>query len=168
MFTYISIFVTTQFIQFTHLRNFRCIGERNHRHDPAGLLVGLTLLITQYCPIGLRTGDFYIFIFVHYRYCPARLWIGMSLSIISFAVLLHLSLLVYQSIPNSNLTNILLRTLIIYHSSYKILFSIPLYSHFHNTIHIFDRFVCTYLHSLSLDRSFINDLSTHLRGQLNI
>ena len=89
----------------------------------------------------------------------------MSLSIVSFAVLLHLSLLVYQSIPKSNMTaNILLRTLIIYHSSHKILFSIPLYSHFHNTIHIFDVFVCTYLHPLclSLDRSFINDLSTHL------
>ena len=94
----------------------------------------------------------------------------MSLSIISFAVLLHLSLLVYQSIPNSNMmANILLRALIIYHSSYKILFSIPLYSHFHNTIHIFDGFVCTYLHSLCLplDRSFINYLSTHLRGKLN-
>ena len=106
---------------------------------------------------------------VHYRYCPAGLWIGMSLSIISFVVLLHLFLLVYQSIPNSNLTNIILRTLIVYHSSYKILFSIPLYSHFHNTIHIFDGFVCTYLHPLCfpLDRSFINDLSTHLRGQLN-
>ena len=106
----------------------------------------------------------------HYRYCPTRLWIGMSLSIISFAVLLHLSLLVYQSIPNSNMTtNILLRALIIYHSSYKILFSIPLYSHFHNTIHIFDGFVCTYLHPLGLPlyRPFINDLSTHLRGQLN-
>ena len=94
----------------------------------------------------------------------------MSLSIISFIVLLHLSLLVYQSIPNSNMaTNILLRALIIYHSSYKILFSIPLYSHFHNTTHIFDGFVCTDWHPLclSLDRSFINDLSTHLRGQLN-
>ena len=104
---------------------------------------------------------------VHYRYCPIGLWIGMSLSIISFAVLLHLSLLVYQSILSSNMTtNILLRTLIIYHSSYKILFSIPLYSHFHNTIHIFDEFVWTYLHPLCLllDRSFINDLSTHLRG----
>ena len=107
---------------------------------------------------------------VHYRYCSAGLQIGMSLSIISFAVLLYLSLLVYQSIPNSNMTtNILLRALIIYHSSYKILFSIPLYSHFHNTIHIFYRFVCTYLHPLclSLDRSFINDLSTNLKGQLN-
>ena len=96
--------------------------------------------------------------------------IGMPLSIISFVVLLHLSFLVYQSIPNSNMTtNILLRVLIIYHSSYKILFSIPLYSHFHNTIHIFDGFVCTYLHPLCLPlyRSFINDLSTHLRGQLN-
>ena len=94
----------------------------------------------------------------------------MSLSIISFAVLVHLSLLVYQSNPNLNMmTNILLRALIIYHSSYKILFSIPLYSHFHNTIHIFDGFVCTYLHPLCLplDRSFINDLSTHLREQLN-
>ena len=94
----------------------------------------------------------------------------MSLSIISLAVLLHLSLLVYQSIPNSNMTaNILLRALIIYHNSYKILFSIPLYSHFHSTKHIFDGFVCTYLHPLCLplDRSFINDLSTHLRGKLN-
>ena len=107
---------------------------------------------------------------VHYRYCPVGLRIGMSLSIISFVVLLHLSLLVYPSIPNSNMTaNILLRSLIIYHSSYNILFSIPLYSHFHNTIHIFDGFICTYLHPLCLqvDRSFINDLSTHLRGQLN-
>ena len=93
----------------------------------------------------------------------------MSLSIISFVVLLNLSLFVYQSIPNSNMTvNILLGVSIIYHSSYKILFSIPLHSHFHNTIHIFDRFVCTYLHPLCLplDRSSINDLSTHLRGQL--
>ena len=91
----------------------------------------------------------------------------MSLSIISFVVLLRLSLLVYQSIPNSNMkANIFLRELIIYHNSYKILFSIPLYSHFHNTIHIFDEFVCTYLHPLCmpLDRSFINDLSKHLRG----
>ena len=107
---------------------------------------------------------------VHYRYCPVGLRIDMSLLIISFAVLLHLSLLVYKSIPNSNMTaNILLRALIIYHSSYKILFSILLYSHFHNTIHIFDKFVCTYLHllCLPLDISFINDLSTHLRGKLN-
>ena len=83
----------------------------------------------------------------------------MSLSIIS--------LLEYQSTSNSNMTvNILLWALIIDHSSYKILFSIPLYSNFHNTIHIFDGFVCTYLHllCLSLDKSFINDISTHLRG----
>ena len=108
----------------------------------------------------------HLYICIHYRYYPAGLRISMSLSIISFAVLLHLSLLVYQSMPNSNMTaNILLRTLIIYHSSYKILFSIPL----HNTIHIFDGFVYTYLHPLCLplDRSFINDLSTHLRGKLN-
>ena len=138
MFTYTSIFVTTQFKQFTHWAT------------------DWLFLHLHFC--------------VHYRYYPTRLRIGMSRSIISFVVLLHLSLLVYQSILNSNMAaNILLRALIIYHSSYKILFSIPIYSYFHNTIHIFDGFVCTYLHPLCLplDRSFINDLFTHLRGQLN-
>ena len=96
---------------------------------------------------------------VHYRYCPAGLRIGISLSIISFAVLLHLPLLVYQSIPNSNMTiNILLRTLIIYHSSYKILFSIPLYSHFtirvtystDSFVHTCIRYVCHLIDHLSM------------------
>ena len=128
MFTYTSIFIITQFTQFTHLLTIfplKRIQPKFSVHKITESLARSRWAVGWFNTFNnsvlSRWVTDWLFLHlhfcVHYRYCPGGLWIGMSLSIISFAVLLHLSLLVYQYIPNSNMTaNILLRALIISHS----------------------------------------------------